>query len=161
MGVNSPLEYVSFGEEYVYRYVPSIETFFYVQIILVNIIGLLVILTNIDFILAQRKQNYAILSALGNSHRNLSLMVASELTIINLATLMASALIAFPMVLLSLLLTKPFLLERVILPLRYSVNFIWLGVIILFILVAPILSTLPSLLRTRRDKVAESLQPTV
>jgi len=158
--VNSPLEYISFGEEYVYRYVPSIEAFFFAQIILVNIIGLLVILTNIDFILAQRKQNNAILSALGNSHRNLSLMVASELTIINLATLMASALVAFPMVLLSLLLTKPFLLERVILPLRFSVNFIWLGAVILFILVAPILSALPSLLRTRRDKVAESLQPT-
>ncbi|MHA1156050.1 MAG: FtsX-like permease family protein, partial [Candidatus Heimdallarchaeota archaeon] len=158
--VNSPLEYISFGEEYVYRYVPSIEAFFFAQIILVNIIGLLVILTNIDFILAQRKQNNGILSALGNSHRNLSLMVASELTIINLATLMASALVAFPMVLFSLLLTKPFLLERVILPLRFSVNFIWLGAVILFILVAPILSALPSLLRTRRDKVAESLQPT-
>ena len=161
VGVNTPLEYVSFGEEYVYRYVPSIEAFFFAQIILVNIIGLLVILTNIDFVLTQRKQNIAILSALGNSHRNLSWMVSSELLIINLATLVASALIAFPMVLLSLHLTKPFLLERVILPLSYSVNFIWLGAVIVFILGAPILAAFPSLLRTRRDKVAESLQPTV
>lgn len=159
--LNSPLEYVSFGEEYVYRYVPSIEAFFIAQIILVNIIGLLVILTNIDFILTQRKLNNAILSALGNSHRSLFWMVTSELFIINFVTLLASAIIAFPMVLICLLLTKPFLLERVILPLRYSVNFIWLGAVIVFIVCAPILSALPSLLRTRRERVAESLQPTV
>ncbi len=159
--VNSPLEYVSFGEGYVFRYVPFIETFFIAQIVLVNIIGLLVILTNIDFILSQRKINNAILSALGNSHRNLAWMVSSELLVINFVTLFVSALIAFPMALLCLLLTKPFLLERVILPLRYSVNFIWLGAIIVFILGAPLLSIIPSLLRVKGEKVAESLQPTV
>ena len=159
--VNAELEYVSFGEGYVQRYVPSIKVFFISQIVLVNIIGLLVILTNIDFTLTQRKQNIAILSAIGNSHRNLTWMVSSELLIINVVTLITSALIAFPLALIGLVLTKPFLMERVILPLKYSVNFIWLAAIVLFILVAPIISALPSLIRTRRERVAENLQPTV
>jgi len=152
--VNPDLVYISFGEIYVNRYVPPIRIFMYTQMILVLIIAAIIIISNIDFVLMQRRSNNAILFAIGNSWKNLLKMTMSELLILNLFAILFGAIIGFPMVVLSNFLTKSFLLDRLILPLQYSVNYIGILAVCLGIIIVPLLSILPTLLKNRNERIA-------
>lgn len=156
LAINPELVSVSFGEQYVNRYVPSLEVFIYLEIISVNLIALIVIVSNVDFILSQRKRNNAVLFALGNTWNNLLKIISSELLIISIFAILASLLIGLPLVLLSMLLTKPFLLERILVPFSFVIPIIPLAIVGAGIILVPILSAMPILLRTRREKVADT-----
>ena len=152
--VNPSLEYVSFGELFVNKYLPPIQIFIYIQIVLTLLIGSIIIISNIDFILSQRKPNNAILFALGNPWKGLLRTILSELAILSSAVIFFGSIIAFPMVAISNLLAKSFLLDKLILPLNYTINYLSIILVCIGILVIPLLATLPVLLKSRNEKIA-------
>ncbi|MFW9923561.1 MAG: FtsX-like permease family protein [Candidatus Thorarchaeota archaeon] len=155
--VNPELINISYGEFYVYRYVPSLSTFIYILIVLINIIGIITVVTNIDFILTQRKHNNAILFALGNSWKNFTSMVISELVLVCILSIVIAGIIGIPLAFLVTVLTKPFLLEMLVLPMNFIVPYISIALVSLGILIIPLLSAIPTILKSQREKIAEAI----
>ncbi|NHJ49839.1 MAG: FtsX-like permease family protein [Asgard group archaeon] len=156
--VNPILTGGSSSAEYVNKYVPTLKLFLLAQIILINLIGMTIILTHTDFILTQRKQQLAILSAFGSSTGYHTRMTFLELSIINVTSIIFGTIIAIPIGLLTITITKPFLVDRLILPLSFSFNYIYTAVFIVFLVGVSLLAAVPTILRTRNQKIAESIQ---
>ncbi len=158
IAVNPELVSEDFTERYVNNYVPSLRVFLITQIVFTGIIGLLVIVSNIDYIMTQRKQETAIFTALGNTNANYIRMTVTEISIIVLTTIIAGIIIALPMTLLTTTVIVPFLTDILIIPYSFSINYLVSGVIIISLFVLAFLGAIPSLIRTSRQKTAEAIR---
>ncbi len=158
IAVNPELVSEDFTERYVNNYVPSLRVFLIMQTIFTGIIGLLVIISNIDYIMTQRKQETAIFTALGNTNANYIRMTVTELSIIVLTTIIAGIIIALPMTLLTTAVIVPFLTDILIIPYSFSINYLISGVIIVALFVLVFLGAIPSLIRTSKQKTAEAIR---
>ncbi|NPE06825.1 MAG: ABC transporter permease [Asgard group archaeon] len=156
--VNPDLLSEGFTERYVNKYVPSLRVFLMTQIVFTGIIGLLVIVSNIDYVMNQRKQETAILTALGNTNANYIRMTVSELSIIVVVTIIAGLIIALPLTLLTTAVIVPFLTDILIIPYSFSVNYLVIGVIIVALFILAFLGAIPTLIRTSRQKTAEAIR---
>jgi len=156
--VNPNLVSEGFAEKYVNNYVPSLRVFLITQIVFTGIIGLLVIVSNIDYVMTQRKQETAIFTALGNTNTNYIKMTVAELSIIVLTTIIAGLIIALPMTLLTTSVIVPFLTDILIIPYSFSINYLVSGMIIVALFVMTFLGAIPSIIRTRRQKTAEAIR---
>ena len=85
-------------------------------------------------------------------------MVVSELVIISIAAFIFGAILGFPLVAISMVLTKSFLLDKLIVPLNFIFNYIGVIATVVGIIAVPILAALPALFRSRKEKVAEAIQ---
>ena len=150
IAVNPELVSEDFTEKYVNNYVPSLRVFLITQIAFTGIIGLLVIVSNIDYIMTQRKQETAILTALGNTNANYIRMTITELSIIVSTTVITGIIIALPLTLLST--------DILIIPYSFSINYLVTGGIILALFLLAFLGAIPSLFRTSRQKTAEAIR---
>ncbi|MCK5158275.1 MAG: ABC transporter permease, partial [Candidatus Heimdallarchaeota archaeon] len=155
--VNPNLVSEGFTERYVNNYVPSLRVFLITQIVFTGIIGLLVIVSNIDYVMTQRKQETAILAALGNTNTNYIRMTVSEISILVLTTIIAGLIIALPMTLLTTAVIVPFLTDILIIPYSFSINYLVSGGIILALFLLAFIGAIPSLIRASRQKTAEAI----
>lgn len=158
IAVNPELVSEDFTERYVNDYVPSLRVFLITQIAFTGIIGLLVIVSNIDYIMTQRKQETAIFTALGNTNKNYIRMTVTELSIIVLTTIIAGIIIALPLTLLTTAVIVPFLTDILIIPYGFSINYLVSGGIILALFLLAFLGAIPSILRNSRQKTAEAIR---
>jgi len=158
IAVNPELVSEDFTERYVNNYVPSLRVFLIMQIIFTGIIGLLVIISNIDYIMTQRKQETAIFTALGNTNANYLRMTVTEVSIIVLTTIIAGIIIAIPLTLLTTAVIVPFLTDILIIPYSFSINYLVSGGIILALFLIAFLGAIPSIIRNSRQKTAEAIK---
>ena len=158
IAVNPELVSEDFTERYVNNYVPSLRVFLITQIAFTGIIGFLVIVSNVDYIMTQRKQETAILTALGNTNANYIRMTITELSIIVLTTIIAGIIIALPLTLLTTAVIVPFLTDILIIPYSFSINYLVSGGIILALFLLAFIGAIPSLIRASRQKTAEAIR---
>lgn len=158
IAVNPELVSEDFTERYVNDYVPTLRVFLITQIAFTGIIGMLVIVSNIDYIMTQRKQETAIFTALGNTNANYIRMTITELSIIVLTTIIAGIIIALPLTLLTTAVIVPFLTDILIIPYNFSINYLVSGGIILALFLLAFLGAIPSILRNSRQKTADAIR---
>ncbi|MHA1210925.1 MAG: FtsX-like permease family protein, partial [Candidatus Heimdallarchaeota archaeon] len=156
--VNPELISEGFGAKYINNYVPSTQIFLLIQIILTNMIGLLIIITNTDFVLSQRKQKLAILKAFGNADRNLLRMSITEILIVDSGSILVGLIIGIPFALMAAVFLEPFFLDHLIMPMQFSVSYVLMPIFLAIFIVLTIIGALPTFLKTRRENVAESIQ---
>ena len=108
--------------------------------------------------MTQRKQETAILTALGNTNTNYIRMTITELSILVSTTIVAGLIIALPMTVLTTAIIVPFLTDILIIPYSFSINFLISGIIIVALFVLAFLGAIPSLIRTSRQKTAEAIR---
>ncbi|NHJ86419.1 MAG: ABC transporter permease [Asgard group archaeon] len=139
---------------YIDQYIPNVRKFLLIQIILMNLIGLILITIIIEFVLKQRDQNNAILETLGNSNRNLLQIIISELFIIEIMAFLFSIIVGIAFTIFSLKINTASFTTHNIIPLTF--NFAYLAIIsFLTVLIAlSILATIPSIIRFARKNVA-------
>ncbi|NHJ33557.1 MAG: ABC transporter permease [Asgard group archaeon] len=156
--VNPELVSEGFTERYVNNYVPSIQIFLTMQIIFTGLIGLFVIVSNIDYILTQRKQETAIFTALGNTNANHIRMIVVELSIIVAITVIFGLIIALPLTLVTTSLIVPFLTDILIIPYSFSINYLITGIIIVSLFIVALIGAIPSIIRINREKTSDAMR---
>ena len=132
-----------------------------IQLVLGNFIALIILISYIDFILSQRKQQNAILGAFGSSNINLIKITVSELFIINFSSIIIGALISLHLILLSIRLITPFFIENQIIPMIFSINYYYLGLFIVSIFAITIIAIMPTFIKMRREKIAYTIQDAI
>jgi ABC-type antimicrobial peptide transport system permease subunit len=156
--VNPSLVSEGFAEIYVNKYVPTLGMFLIIQIIFTGIIGFFVIVSNIDYVMSQRKQETAIFIALGNTNANYVRITMAELSLIVLTTIIAGLIVAIPMTLLTTSLIVPFLTDVLIIPYSFCLDYLLVGIIIVTLIIITFLGAIPSIIRTRNQKTAEAIR---
>ncbi|MGC9779629.1 MAG: ABC transporter permease [Candidatus Heimdallarchaeota archaeon] len=158
IAVNPVLQGEGFVDDAINNYIPSIEVFIIAQIAFINIIGIVIIFTNIDFILKQRKQETAILAAFGNTNTNYLKMVLSEIFLLDFWSIFIGLLISLPMVWVTVKVITPFFTNIMILPMQYSIDYVFSAVFIIIFLAVTALAAVPTLIRSKREKISIAIQ---
>jgi ABC-type antimicrobial peptide transport system permease subunit len=83
LAVNPDFTSEGFSEKYINNYVPKINTFLVVQIIFISFSGLLIITSNISYIISIRKRNLAILSILGTTKVTSTSTIITEILLLD------------------------------------------------------------------------------
>ncbi|NHJ86062.1 MAG: ABC transporter permease, partial [Asgard group archaeon] len=156
--VNPDLVSEGFSSQYVDNYVPDIKLLIISVISLVVLISIIILIINIDFILKQRKQENAIMSALGNTNTNLARMLLVEISVINLSTVITGFLISIPFVLLSIYFIMPFLTSILIIPMNLAINYTLIGILTALYIVITFLAIVPTMIDIRKEKIAVTIQ---
>ena len=154
LAVNPEIINQQFIGKYIGLYIPSVSSFLISQIILTNIIGLIIIGINIEFILNRRKQYNAILKSIGNSNKNLVRLIQSELLIVNFSSIFTGLIIGVPLAALMMFLNRPIFTSHNILPFIYSFDYIGIPIFIVALLVISSLTIIPSILRFSQENLA-------
>ncbi|MFW9923778.1 MAG: FtsX-like permease family protein [Candidatus Thorarchaeota archaeon] len=147
-----------FVGQYIDRYIPNINSFLLAQIILLNLVGILIIITNINFLLSQRKKYNAILNTIGNSNKNLAKLILSELMIVNIASLIAGIIIGIPFAALAIFLNRPIFTNHNILPYIFTIDYIRIPIFILSLLYLSALTIIPSYIQFTRENIAITIR---
>jgi hypothetical protein len=156
--VNPKIINQQFVGKYINLYIPNAQSFILIQILLVNIIGLIVTASIIDFTLKQRDQSNAILTTLGNSNNNLAQIIISELLIVEIASFFAALLFGIPFSLLTISINRPSFFAHNILPVEFTFNYLGVFIFITVLIMISIVMTLPLLVRFSRKKLATILR---
>ena len=158
ISVNPEVINEKFVGQYINIYIPDVNSFLISQIILVNLIGLIIIATNLEFILAHRKQNNAILKSIGNSNKNLIRIILSELLIVNIASIIAGLIIGAPLAALAIFLSRPIFTNHNILPFVFTFDYIRIPIFTIALILISSLTIIPSVLRFSRQNISIAIR---
>ena len=154
ISINPKIINDQFIGRYISQYIPEVKIFLIIQIVLVNFIGLIIIITNIDFVIRLRDQNNAILHSIGNSNKNLVRMIFSELIVIEITSFITAIILSVPLAFLSLKVNRASFTIHNIIPYEYSIFYVGILLFMLIIIIFTLLAVVPSLVRfSKRDLV--------
>ncbi|NHJ48809.1 MAG: ABC transporter permease [Asgard group archaeon] len=156
--INPKIINQQFVGKYISQYIPNARVFLFIQILLVNLVGLIITASIIDFTLKQRDQNNAILTTLGNSNNNLAYLIISELLVVEIASFLAALLLGIPFSFLAITVNRPSFFAHNILPVEFSFNYIGVFTFIAALILLSIIMTLPLLIRFSRKNLANILR---
>ena len=154
LSVNPEIINQQFIGKFIGLYIPSVSSFLISQIILTNIIGLLIVGINIEFILTRRRQYNAILKSIGNSNKNLFRLIQSELLIVNITSIISGLIIGIPLAALMIFLNRPIFTSHNILPFIFSFDYIGIPIFITTLILMSSLTIIPSIVRFSRENLA-------
>ncbi|MGC9779370.1 MAG: FtsX-like permease family protein [Candidatus Heimdallarchaeota archaeon] len=140
--------------KYIGYYIPSVQTFLLIQIIIMNIISLVIIATNIEYVIKQRDQTNAILNSLGNPNANLMQMIISELMVIIIFSFVLALVIGIPFSLYSIKFNRAIFTTHNILPYYFAFDYIGIPIFLVSLLIISVLTTIPSLVRFTKQNIA-------
>ncbi|NHJ84733.1 MAG: ABC transporter permease [Asgard group archaeon] len=156
--INPVISLEGYGASYISDYVPSIEIFLLIQIALTNLIGLVIIFNSIHFTLEQRKQENTIFKAFGNTNNNYFRLVFNELMVVNSTALIIGLGIGLFLAFITKIFLVPFFETRLILPMQFSMGYIYLISFAVYLIFLSFISIIPSYIKMRREKVAENIK---
>ncbi|MHA1305969.1 MAG: FtsX-like permease family protein [Candidatus Heimdallarchaeota archaeon] len=144
--------------KYIAQFIPDVTSFILIEIMLINIIGVIIIGSNMEFLLSQRKQNNAILYSIGNSNRNLANMILSEILIIDAVAIFLALIIGIPLSLLCINISAPIFTSHNIIPYLFSFDFIRIPIFVVSLLILTLITAVPSIARFSRQNIAKALK---
>ncbi|MHA1873247.1 MAG: FtsX-like permease family protein [Candidatus Heimdallarchaeaceae archaeon] len=141
---------------FILQFIPDIWAMLAISVTFILIISVVYVFMSINHILQQRREEYALLLALGANPRNIRKMIFFELNIYIFVTLFLGILFGILSALSSLYFVKPLLITQEIIPLKLHVNFLLLLLIIVVFLFTTLSSSL-SIIRaqTKTDIINE------
>ncbi|MGC9781458.1 MAG: ABC transporter permease [Candidatus Heimdallarchaeota archaeon] len=143
--------------EFIDEFIPKLSNFIFAQLTFLFIIGTLTIVTNTIFILNQRKQNIAIMLALGKTYCSVLKLIILELVILIISGIIVGLLISLPVVYLTIHLAQPFLANYIIIPFNVAFNHLWMTISTTVIIGLVFVPIIPFLSRFRKQKLVESI----
>ncbi len=152
--INHPSSEVAVTE-FINKFIPKLSFFILAQLTFLCILGTLTIITNTNFILYQRKQNFVIMLTLGKTFGSLIKLIILELVILIICGLIIGLLIGLPFAYLTILLAQPFLANYIIIPFKMAFNPLWMTISTIIIIGVVLVSTIPFLSRFRKQKLVE------
>jgi ABC-type antimicrobial peptide transport system permease subunit len=155
--VNPEIINPQFVGKYISQYIPNVRVFLFVQLLLTNLIGLVIIALTIAFILRQRDQDNAILTVMGNSNNNLLRMVSLELVIILIAAILAALLLGTPFSYVSSKVNRPSFYAHIILPIEFSFNYIGILIFVVVLVALSLIVIIPLVKRFSKKNLATIL----
>ncbi|MBK5113742.1 MAG: ABC transporter permease [Candidatus Heimdallarchaeota archaeon] len=158
INVNPEIVNEQFVGKYINNYIPDVKTFLLIQIMLMNIVGFIIIGTNIEFILKQRDQSNAILNSIGNSNKNLIQTVFAELMVVEITSIIIAFIVALPLSVYSIYFNRPIFTNHNILPYIFKFDVIGIPIFIIAMLAISLLVTLPSLVRFAKQNISLMLR---
>ncbi|MHA1443082.1 MAG: FtsX-like permease family protein [Candidatus Heimdallarchaeota archaeon] len=111
-----------------------------------------------EFLLAQRKQNNAILYSIGNSNKNLAFMILSEILVIDTVAIFLALIIGVPFSLLSVNVNAPIFTSHNIIPYLFSFDYVGIPIFVVLLLVLTIITAIPSIARFSQQNIAGALK---
>jgi len=144
--------------KYISEFIPNVTAFILIEIVLINIIGIIIISSNMEFLLSQRKRYNAVLYSIGNSNRNLAFMILSEILIIDTVAIFLALIIGIPFSLLCININSPIFTSHNIIPLLFSFDYVRIPIFFLLLLVFTIITAIPSLARFSQQNIAGALK---
>ncbi|MHA1416361.1 MAG: FtsX-like permease family protein [Candidatus Heimdallarchaeaceae archaeon] len=141
---------------FILQFVPDVWAILTISVTFILIISVVYIFMSTNYILQQRREEYALLLALGANPKKVRKMIFFELNIYILFTLFFGMFFGILSALCSLYFVKPLLITQEIIPLRLHVNSILLLLIIIVFLFTTLLSSLSIIkAQTKTDIINE------
>ncbi|MHA1155859.1 MAG: FtsX-like permease family protein, partial [Candidatus Heimdallarchaeota archaeon] len=156
--VNPEVINEQFIGQYINLYIPKVNAFIISQIILINIIAIIIIISNLEFLLSQRKQNNAILNTIGNSTKNLLALILSELSIVNVVAIISGIIIGIPFALFSIAINRPIFTSHNILPYNFTFDYLGIPIFIIALFLISSLTILPAIHRFSKENIAIAIR---
>ncbi|MHA1307896.1 MAG: FtsX-like permease family protein, partial [Candidatus Heimdallarchaeota archaeon] len=157
LAVNPEFTSGGFSDRYINNYVPSLDSFIVTQIILISFLGMIILVTNISYIISTRRRTSVILSVLGNTRATLTNTILNEIILMDLTAIFTGLLVGLPLGVIGVRLMQPYFLNKVIYPVNFAINGLYLVLIIVGIFVVTILAAIPSLIKLFRSKAVDEL----
>lgn len=158
LAINPEVINEQFIGQYINLYIPKVNAFLVSQIILINIVAIIIIVSNLEFLLSQRKQYNAILNTIGNSNKNLLTLLLNELYIVNFVAIIAGLIIGIPFTVLSMGINRPIFTSHNILPYFFTFDYIGIPIFIITLLLISSLTILPSIHRFSKENIAIAIR---
>ncbi len=158
LSINSEIINEQYVGQYINLYIPKTNSFILFQIVMLNIIGMIILLTNLEFLMTQRKQYNAILNTIGNSNRNLLTLILNELLIVNFVSIIAGLIIGIPFAFLAMVINRPIFTSNNILPYTFSFDYIGIPIFILALLLISALTILPTINKFSKENIAIAIR---
>ncbi len=158
LSVNPDLTSAGFTDRYINNYVPELDSFIIAQVILLSFLGMIIIVTNISYIISNRKRNSAILSVLGNTPVTLTSTIFTEILLLDITSILAGLAIGLPLGILGVKLLQPYFLNKVIYPVNFALNGLYIVIVIFGIIIISLLAAIPSLIKLNRSKAVDVIQ---
>jgi len=158
LSVNPDFTSAGFTDRYINNYVPELDSFIIAQVILLSFLGMIIIVTNISYIISNRKRNSAILSVLGNTPVTLTSTIFIEILLLDITSILAGLAIGLPLGILGVKLLQPYFLNKVIYPVNFALNGLYIVLVIFGIIIITLLATIPSLIKLNRSKAVDVIQ---
>lgn len=156
--INPEIINEQFIGQYINLYIPGVNAFILSQIILINIVAIIIIVSNLEFLLSQRKQYNAILNTIGNSNINLLTLILNELFIVNFVAIIAGLIIGIPCAVLSIGINRPIFTSHNILPFSFSFDYIGIPIFVFTLLLISSLTILPSIYKFSKENIAIAIR---
>lgn len=158
LSINSEVINEQYVGHYIDLYIPKVNSFIMSQIIMINIVAIIIIVSSLEFLLSQRKQSYAILNSIGNSNKNLLTLIFNELLIVNLVAIIMGLIIGIPFAVLSIVLNRPIFTSHNILPYTFTFDYIRIPTFIIALLLISTITILPSVYRFSKENISIAIR---
>jgi len=146
---------------FILQYIPDVWIIVLITSIFLALIGIIYIFISIEYILQQRRREYALLLALGANPSKVKKIVLSELMIFIAISLITGIPLGIIETLISLSFIKPLLVNQEIIPIVLHINLISLLSAILIILLSAFFSSIPLIKKQTRYEVVKELRALV
>jgi ABC-type lipoprotein release transport system permease subunit len=146
---------------FITKYIPHISITLLIGSVILNAIGVIYVLISTDFILGQRRQEYAVILALGGNQGKIRRMLVGEIAIFLVSTLLVGIPLGILSSLLALTFLKPLLIPHEVITMTMHIDFGLLAIMILLLCVAALLGVIPIIRKQMKYEIVQELRAIV
>ena len=146
---------------FIIKYIPHISITLLIGAVILNIIGVIYVLISTDFILGQRRQEYAVILALGGNQGKIRRMLVGEIAVFLVSTLLVGIPLGILSSLIALTFLKPLLIPHEVVTMTMHIDFGLLAIMVVSLCVAAILGVIPIIRKQMKYEIVQELRAIV
>ena len=145
---------------FITKYIPHVSVILLLGIIVLSFVAIVYIIISTEFILNQRRKEYAVLLALGGKQSKIRGLVIGEILVFVVSTILIGVPVGLLTALSSLSFIKPLLIPREIVPIVFKPGILMLSVVIISLVLAALITTIPLIRKQTKFEIVHELRVT-
>ncbi len=142
-------------------YIPPITVVLLIGAIFVNIIAIVYVVISTEFILEQRRREYAVLMALGGRQSNIRKQLIYEISIFILATIIVGIPLGIITTLMGMSFLKPLLISQEVVVMTLHIDVVSLLIMIVTLIIAAVLGIISPIRKQMKHDIVHELRAIV
>ncbi len=145
---------------FITKYIPHVSVILLLGIIVLSFVAIVYIIMSTEFILNQRRKEYAVLLALGGKQTKIRGLVIGEILVFVVSTILIGVPVGLLTALSSLSFIKPLLIPREIVPIVFKPGILMLLVVIFSLVLAALITIIPLIKKQTKFEIVHELRIT-
>ncbi len=146
---------------FITNYIPPITVILLIGAIFINIIAIVYVVISTEFILEQRRREYAVLMALGGRQSNIRRQLIYEISLFILVTIIVGIPLGIITTLMGISFLKPLLISHEVVTMTLHIDVVALLIMIVTLIIAAILGIIPPIRKQMKYEIVHELRAIV